>query len=238
MNFPWINSQDFYGFLFSSDVHHRFSLQDFPTFDGHMSPYRCAQNFDIVKLTFFFTFQSCWIITHILTAFLITFLTQFVKKRSSIPWSFLGLSSNVFTFDQLFTRRSDVFNDLAISLTKWPQYHKNRCLSCSTNSVCSHFRERVEKTKENGKNTKIENLQNGQEKYGGGKTCIHAHLLQKFENIIFSSNFSLKLLWTVILKNFVPLPEEALNSFAKNTIYNQNELLKHPVLQGNVHMCM
>ena len=29
---------------------------------------------------FLFTLQSCWIITHILTAFSITFFTQFVKK--------------------------------------------------------------------------------------------------------------------------------------------------------------
>ena len=34
-----------------------------------------------------FTLQSCWIITHILTAFSITFFTQFVKKkRPSTPW--------------------------------------------------------------------------------------------------------------------------------------------------------
>ena len=30
-----------------------FSLQDFPTLPGHMSSYRCARNFDIVKLKFF-----------------------------------------------------------------------------------------------------------------------------------------------------------------------------------------
>ena len=32
-----------------------------------------------------------------------------------------------------------------------------------------HFHEGVEKIKESVKNTKIENLQNGQEKYGGKK---------------------------------------------------------------------
>ena len=37
----------------------------------------------------------------------------------------------------------------------------------STNSVGLHFHEGVEKIKENDKNTKIENLQNGQEKWGG-----------------------------------------------------------------------
>ena len=40
-------------------------------------------------------------------------------------------------------------------------------MSFSTNSVGLHFHEGVEKMKENDKNTKIENLQNGQEKYGG-----------------------------------------------------------------------
>ena len=40
-------------------------------------------------------------------------------------------------------------------------------MGSSTNSVGLHFMKRVEKIKENDKNTKIENLQNGQEKYGG-----------------------------------------------------------------------
>ena len=40
-------------------------------------------------------------------------------------------------------------------------------MSSSTNSVGLHFHEGVEKLKENDKNTKIENLQKGQEKYGG-----------------------------------------------------------------------
>ena len=148
-------------------VHRLFSPQGFATFVGHISPYRCTRNF-----------QSCWIIKHIHTAFSITFLTQFVKKRPSTPWSFLGLSSNVLTL--LLTicslmNHSDVFNNLAISLTKWPEYRKNRCLSCSKNSVCLHFRERVEKTKENGENTKMENLQNEQEKYAWKKTRVRAH---------------------------------------------------------------
>ena len=91
------------------------------------------------------------------------------------------MSSDDFTFDHLFTHRSDAFNNLAISLTKCPGYRKNRCLSSSTNSVRLHFRERVEKIKENGKNTKTENLRNGQEKYGGKKTRVRArlHLEQK-----------------------------------------------------------
>ena len=95
------------------------------------------------------------------------------------------LLTRVFTFDHLFNHRSDVFNNLAISLTKWPEYRKNRCLSCSTNSVRLHFRQRAEKTKENGKNTKIENLQNGQEIYGGKKTSVRAHLGKKLKYIYF-----------------------------------------------------
>ena len=116
--------------------------------------------------SFLFTLQSCWIITHILTAFSITFFTQFVKKTGHL---LLGLSCKVFTFDHLFSHRSDFFNNLTISLTKWTEYRKNRCLISSTNSVRLHFRQRVEKTKENAPKTKIENLQNGQEKYGGKK---------------------------------------------------------------------
>ena len=48
------------------------------------------------------TFLFCGIITHILTAFSIIFLTQFVKKGLSLP----GLSSKFFTFDHLFGHRS------------------------------------------------------------------------------------------------------------------------------------
>ena len=33
-----------------------FSLQGFPTLAGHISSYRCARNFDIVKLKFFLPF--------------------------------------------------------------------------------------------------------------------------------------------------------------------------------------
>ena len=54
--------------------------------------------------------------------------------------------------------------------TKWPEDLKNRCLSSITNSVGLHFHEGVEKMKENDKNTKIENLQNGQENRMAGKT--------------------------------------------------------------------
>ena len=60
--------------------------------------YCCTRNFHIVKLNFF-TFLSCRIITHILTAFSITFLVHL--KNNGYP--LLGLSSKVFTFDHLFT---------------------------------------------------------------------------------------------------------------------------------------
>ena len=40
-------------------------------------------------------------------------------------------------------------------------------MSSSTNSEGLHFHEGEENINENNKNTKIENLQNGQEKYGG-----------------------------------------------------------------------
>ena len=104
----------------------------------------------------------------------------------------LGLSGKVFTFDHLFSHRSDFFNNLTISLTKWTEYRKNRCLSSSTNSVRLYLRGRVEKRKENAKKTKIENLQNGKEKYGA-KKFAYVHIWGKhLKNIIFSSNFSFK----------------------------------------------
>ena len=114
------------------------------------------------------------------------------KKKPCHP--LLGLSCKVFTFDHVFSHRSDFFSNLTISLTKWTEYLKNRWLSSSTNSVRLHFRERVQKTKENATKTKIENLQNGQEKYGWEKFA-YVHIWGKnFKNIIISSNFSLKLL--------------------------------------------
>ena len=56
----------------------------------------------------------------------------------------------------------------------------NRCLNSSTNSVGLHFHEEVEKIKENDKNTKKENLQNGQEKYGG-KNLVYVYSWGKSE---------------------------------------------------------
>ena len=90
--------------------------------------------------------------------------------------SLLGLSSKVFTFDHLSTHRSDFFNNLAISLTEWPEYRKNRCLSSSTNSVGLQFRENKRKRQkyENRNPTKWAG------KIWWGKTHVRVHLGQKF----------------------------------------------------------
>ena len=58
--------------------------------------------------------------------------------------------------------------------TERPEYHKIRCLSSSTNSVGLHFHEGVEKIKETVENTKTENFQNEQEKYGG-KNLVYVY---------------------------------------------------------------
>ena len=100
---------------------------------GHISPDLCARNFDIVTLKTF-TFLSCWINTHILKAFSITLLTQFVKKEKRHP--LLGLSL-LLTICPLIVQ--SLFNSLAISLTAWPEDCKNRCLSSSTNRVGPSF---------------------------------------------------------------------------------------------------
>ena len=81
-------------------------------------------------------------------------------------------------------------NSLTISLTEWPENQKNKCLSFSANSVGLHFCYRVEKIKENSKRTKIEKLQNGQE-----KTRVRTHLrakLQKYYNF-FKFQFEIAL---------------------------------------------
>ena len=125
---------------------------------------------------------------HIRTAFSITFLTHLKKDGFTL----LGLSSKVFTFDHLFTYIvHTLVNSLTISLPVWPEILKSRSLSFSANSVGLHFRERVEKIKENGK-------KNTGRKIWREKTHVRAHLGQNFKNVIISSNISLKLLWTVI----------------------------------------
>ena len=71
---------------------------------------------------------------------------------------------------------------------------KNRCLNSSTNSVGLHFHEGIEKIKRNDKNTKIENLQNRQEKYGGKNLAYTCSCGKNLKKIIISSNFGMKLL--------------------------------------------
>ena len=56
-----------------------FPLQGFPTSFGPISPYRCARNFNFVKLKSFCLVELLRIY---LQLFSITFLTQFVKKTA------------------------------------------------------------------------------------------------------------------------------------------------------------
>ena len=84
----------------------------------------------------FFPFLSCRIITHMLTAFSITFLTHLNQKKTAI-----------YFWTPVHLYPSDLFNSLEISVTEWPEDRKNRCLSVSRNSASLHFRERVQKKK-------------------------------------------------------------------------------------------
>ena len=104
-------------------MHRLFPLQGFPTSFGHISPYGCARNFNFVKLKSFCLVELLRIY---LQLFSITFLTQFVTKTGYLPDLLLGLSSEVFTFDHLFTHPSDFFNNLPISLTEWSEYRSNK----------------------------------------------------------------------------------------------------------------
>ena len=96
---------------------------------SHISTPLCSKLLELWRWSFLFTFQSCWIITHILTAFSITVFTQFVKKKKKLA-----------VYSLVCLVRS-------LLLTKWTEYRKNRCLNSSTNRVRLNFRERVEKTK-------------------------------------------------------------------------------------------
>ena len=123
-----------------------FSLRGFPTFVGHISSYCCARNFDIVNLNCF-TFLSWRIITHILTAFSITFLTHLKNNGNPL------LASKVFTFDHLFTyilqTSLTVYQFSTISLTEWPENRKNRCL---TSGALQHKQFRPSFSWRSGKN--------------------------------------------------------------------------------------
>ena len=127
-----------------------FSLQGFPTFVGHIThlfPYHCARNFDTVKLKF--SFYLAVLLNYY--AYTYSFFDNIFHTTGHL---LLGLSCKVFTFDHLFSHRSDLFNNLTNSWTKWTEYRKNRCLSSNANSLNLYFRERVEKTKENAKKRK------------------------------------------------------------------------------------
>ena len=132
-------------------VHLLLSLQGFPTFVGHISPYRCARNFDIVKLKFSFYLAVLLNYYAYTYSFFDNTFHTVCKKTGHL---LLGLSCKVFTFDHLFSHPSDLFNNLTNSWTKWTEYLKNRCLSSNANSLNLYFRERVEKTKENAKKRK------------------------------------------------------------------------------------
>ena len=163
-----------------------FSLQGFPTFlVTYPHTVVLETLIDIVKFNFFFNLSVLWnYFAHTYSFFDNTSLT--VCEKNSLP--LLGFSSNIFTFDHLFSHRLVVFNNLAIFVkTKWPEDHKNRYRSFSTNSVGLQFQIKIKKIKENGKNKKIENLQNGQKK-NGGKIPANVYIWGKIEY------FSLKLL--------------------------------------------
>ena len=113
-------------------------------------------------------------------AYTYSFFLQFAKKTGHL---LLGLYCNVFTFDHLFSHRSDFFNNLTISLTKWTKYRKNRCLSSSTNSVRLHFRERVEKTKENGKKNENRKPTKWAGKVWWEKPRVRVQLWQKLKKL-------------------------------------------------------
>ena len=135
-----------------------------------------------MKLNFFLPFCLVKLLRrHVLTAFSITFLTHLKKDGHTL----LGLSSKVCTFDHLFTYIVlTLVNSLTISLPEWPENQKYRSLSFSANSVGLHFRERVEKIKENGKKKKtVENLQNGQENMAG-KKLTYVHIWGKTSKIL------------------------------------------------------
>ena len=113
-----------------------------------------------------------------------TFLTHLKKDGHTL----LGLSSKVCTFDHLFTYIvNTLVNSLTISLPEWPENQKYRSLSFSANSVGLHFRERVEKIKENGKKKYRQENMAGK----NSRTCTFG---AKLKNVIISSNISLKLL--------------------------------------------
>ena len=73
------------------------SLQGFPTFVSRISPYRCARNFDIVKLKFSF-YLAVLLNYYAYTYWFFDNIFHTVCKK--IGHLLLGLSGKVFTFDR------------------------------------------------------------------------------------------------------------------------------------------
>ena len=71
-------------------------------------------------------------------------------------------------------------------MTEWPEDLKNRWLSVSTNSAGLHFRERVQKIKENGKKKKENRKLTkwARKIWRKKKTRVHAQLGQNLKNVI------------------------------------------------------
>ena len=115
----------------------------------------------------------------------------------------LGLSSNVVTFDHVFTyilqKSLTVYQFLWLDGQKAVKTDAWVLELCSTNSAGLHFRKVVEKIQESGKkNQKKKTYKMGRKNMAGEKICVRAHLGQNFKNIIISSNLSLNLLWKLI----------------------------------------
>ena len=85
----WYKDGKSFETMLSWNVHRLFLLRAFQLF---LVTYPHTEQFletlieNIMWSWTFFTFLFCGIITHILTAFSIIFLTQLVKKRPSTPW--------------------------------------------------------------------------------------------------------------------------------------------------------
>ena len=108
-----------------------------------------ARNFHNVKLKFFYL--SALQTNYTYTNSFFDNISHTFKKSDSHSLVCLLKS---FTFDHLFTYIIQTsVNSLTTSLTEWPENQKNRCPSFR-NSVGLHFRDRVEKIKENGKKRK------------------------------------------------------------------------------------
>ena len=119
---------------------------------------------DNVKVKFFYL-SVLWNYYTYTYSFFDNISHTFCEKTAILSLIYLLRSLFLTTCSGIVQTSSTIW--IFVFLTEWAEDHKNRCLSSSTNIVGLHFHEGVEKIKENDKNTKIENLQNGREKYGG-----------------------------------------------------------------------